>query len=290
MNEKTFYGLKNDYMFHAVMQDSRKALEDLISALTDIPKDKIEECCVENPIIYGEDIRAKDIMLDVRILLNNQVRIDVELQVECQQSWPERSLLYWCRLFDTLQAGEWYDQLKPTYHIGILNFTLDKENPEFYSEYRIMNVKTGRIYTDHLVIRDMDLTKVELAIESPQERELKDWALLFRAQSIEEFQMLAHGNEVFENMAVTLEKYNEDARIREQCLAREFRQMDLLQQYHSGRKDGKAEGIAEGKAEGKDVMSRLLSLLIAEERLDDVKRISSDPAFREELIKEYGLE
>jgi hypothetical protein len=48
--------------------------------------------------------------------------------------------------------------------------------------------------------------------------------------------------------------------------------------------------MTEGKAEGKDIMSQLLSLLISEDRLNDVKRISSDTVFREKLIKEYGLE
>jgi len=256
VNYKEFYGLKNDYMFHAVLQECPPALADLISALMGIPRNETIDCRVENPLVFGSNVNAKDIALDVCVLLNNSTRIDVELQVENQKIWTERTLLYWCRVYDRLKAGEYYDKLIRTYHIGLLNFTLDPEDPEFYSEYRITNLRNGKEYSDKLVLRNLDLTRPELAGESEQERRLHDWVMLFGANTLEEFQSLAKGNEVFEKMAVTLATLNEDEKIRMQCTARQFYEWDLNSHYHEGLKEGQEIGEAIGREEKyRDVIS-----------------------------------
>ena len=58
----------------------------------------------------------------------------------------DRSLLYLCRAFDDLKKGVKYTDLKPTIHIGILDFSPFPEEKEFYSEYQLMNIKTHRFY------------------------------------------------------------------------------------------------------------------------------------------------
>ncbi|MDD6168811.1 MAG: PD-(D/E)XK nuclease family transposase, partial [Lachnospiraceae bacterium] len=77
--EKIRYGLKNDYMFRAAMQSNEKVLRGLVCALLDLRMDEIRECVIENPIILGEDIDDKTCILDVKILLNNDKRLNIEL-------------------------------------------------------------------------------------------------------------------------------------------------------------------------------------------------------------------
>ena len=72
-------------------------------------------------------------------------------------------MLYWSRAYGHLEVGHDYDELKETIHIGILDFTLFPEEPEFYAEYRIRNVRSGRDYTDKFCIRVLDLTLVDQA-------------------------------------------------------------------------------------------------------------------------------
>ena len=60
-----------------------------------------------------------------------------------------------------------------------------------------------------------------------------------------------------------------------------------------GRKEGEAkgrkEGQAKGRKEGEERLGMLMSLLLKENRHDDVAKAASDADFREKLFKEYGI-
>ena len=73
------YGLANDYMFHAVLQSSAEALQGLLSALLDIPESEILSCEVINPIILGDAITEKTCILDIRVILNGDRQINIEM-------------------------------------------------------------------------------------------------------------------------------------------------------------------------------------------------------------------
>lgn len=92
-------------------------------------------------------IYDKDVILDLDILLNHDRRLNIEMQVVAQTDWPERSLYYLCRTFCSLCKGDQYGDVMPALHIGILDFTLFPNHPEFDSQNRILNVKTKRIYS-----------------------------------------------------------------------------------------------------------------------------------------------
>ena len=48
-------------------------------------------------------------------------------------------------------------------------------------------------------------------------------------------------------------------------------------------------GIEKGKVEGKKQMALLVKKLLDQSRIDDVKRVSEDEAYRDQLIKEFGI-
>ena len=50
-----------------------------------------------------------------------------------------------------------------------------------------------------------------------------------------------------------------------------------------------AKGLAEGRSEGADRMASLGDLLLKKGRTDDLRRSFSDPAYREQLFKEFGI-
>ncbi len=52
---------------------------------------------------------------------------------------------------------------------------------------------------------------------------------------------------------------------------------------------GVAKGIAEGVAEGEARKNALIDKLLADNRLDDLKRSTTDEAFCNRLYEEYGL-
>ena len=56
-----------------------------------------------------------------------------------------------------------------------------------------------------------------------------------------------------------------------------------------GERRGEQRGIAMGVLQGEARMSELVSCLLADGRLEDLKRSTGDVSFREQLLKEYCL-
>ena len=247
--KRKFYGMRNDYMFHAVLQKNEEVLRNLLATLLEIDEAEIESCHIENPIELGKEIEGKECILDVKLTLNNDKVINIELQVYKQTYWINRSLLYWARTYDNLKSGQDYSMLLPAYHIGILDFTLFENHPKFMAQYQILDVEDGYLYSDKLCIKVLDLTQLEKAKQEPEtNKKLLKWASIFKAETLEELEQLASGEEVFENMVVTMKKLSEDEKIRMQCEAREDYERSLLTEYNAGKSEGIEQGLQQGIA------------------------------------------
>ena len=139
--------------------------------------------------------------------------------------------------------------LLPAYHIGILDFTLFENHPKFMAQYQILDVEDGYLYSDKLCIKVLDLTQLEKTKQEPEtNKKLLKWASIFKAETLEELEQLASGEEVFENMVVTMKKLSEDEKIRMQCEAREDYERSLLTEYNAGKSEGIEQGIQQGIA------------------------------------------
>lgn len=248
MTEQKFYGMRNDYMFKAVLQESQEVLRNLVAVLMGIDESTITSCEIVNPIELGKSMDAKECILDVKLVLNDTQIINIELQIRKEASWPERSLLDWSRAFDCIRSGDDYSLLKPTYHIGILDFTLFENNPEFYAEYLLMSRNTGKIYTDKISMRVLDLSKIENAREG--EEKLVKWAKIFRAKTMAELETLAAEEEVLKSMVAHIRELSEEEKIRQQCEAREDYERRLLTEYRAGERSGIERGLKQGKERG----------------------------------------
>ncbi|MBD5449781.1 MAG: hypothetical protein HDR28_06435 [Lachnospiraceae bacterium] len=93
--------MTNDYLFRALLQRSNSALRGLICSLLHLSDDDVISVEIMNPIELGKSVAAKDFFLDVKVSLNGQIVIQLEMQVINQYNWPERSLSYLCRTFDS---------------------------------------------------------------------------------------------------------------------------------------------------------------------------------------------
>ena len=114
---KIDYTLMNDCMFHIVMQSNENVLKGLVCALLRLNRDDVQSVTILNPLEFGDRIRDKEYILDIKVLLNNAVIINIELQVRTQDFWSDRSLAYLCRLFGNLEKGEDYFDVRPAYNI-----------------------------------------------------------------------------------------------------------------------------------------------------------------------------
>ena len=213
--------MTNDYLFRALLQQNNKVLKGLISSLLHLSLDEIISVEITNPIELGKSIDAKDFFLDIKVLLNSDTVINLEMQVINEHNWPERSLSYLCRSFDGLNRGENYLEAKPVIQISLLDFTLFPEYPEFYATYQFLNVKNCIKYSDKLRLHVLDLTRIDIATKEDRQYQIDYWAALFKATTWEELKMLAEKNESIAEATETVYKLSEEEKIRLQCEARE---------------------------------------------------------------------
>lgn len=240
------YTLTNDYLFHIVFQRNKKILRGLIQSLLNLKDEEIIDIKLENPITPGEHIDDKTITLDLLITLNHNRKINIEMQIVNGKDWPERSLTYLCKTFDNLKSGEDYINVMPVIHIGILDFTLFPNYPEFYSHYAIKNIINNNIYSDKLLINVLDLTQIDIATETDIACGLQHWAKLFKATTWEEIQMLTANYKDLENIVDIVQEALADKDIRLQCEARERYERDRISLYNSGHREGHAAGLNVG--------------------------------------------
>lgn len=103
------------------------------------------------------------------------------MQIVKEEAWPERSLTYLCDIFKNLEKGEPYSHVRPAIHIGLLDYDLFPEEPEFYATYHLANDVTHRIYTSKFSLSVLSLNRTELATAEDKKYGIDYWAKLFKA-------------------------------------------------------------------------------------------------------------
>ncbi|MCR5733713.1 MAG: Rpn family recombination-promoting nuclease/putative transposase [Lachnospiraceae bacterium] len=283
------YKFTNDGMFHIVLQRNEKVLRGLIGSLLHLKQEEIEKVEITNPIMPGEDISDKEIILDIRLILNDAQLINLEMQVANTGSWPERSLTYLCRNFDNLKAGEDYDKVKPCLHIGIIDFDLFEhdEDHEFYSKYRLGNVNNHRLYTTKFGINVLNLRHVDNATEDDIADGLDVWAKAFKATTWEELKMLAEEYENIKEVATSIFAVSEDEAVKLYLEARERYDRDMLSSHNFGVRQGREQEQANTQREKERADA-------AEERADAEKERADAAEARikelEEALRKNNIE
>ncbi|MDO4345508.1 MAG: PD-(D/E)XK nuclease family transposase [Eubacteriales bacterium] len=147
----------------------------------------------------------------------------------------------------------------------------------FYNEYPLLNSKTHHKFTGNFSLRMLDLSQTDTVTDEVRASALYYWACLFKAKCWEEICMLAEKNEGIRDAAVKLRVLSEEEKIQLQCEGRERYRMDMS--------CSRKEGYAEGQASINELHSRLLT----DNRIEDLKRSTTDPAFQIQLLEEYGI-
>jgi predicted transposase/invertase (TIGR01784 family) len=160
-------------------------------------------------------------VLDLRVEMNDNTIIDLEMQVRDNHDWPERTLSYMCRCFDDLKRGQGYQKVKGVHHIGFLDYSLFEDSPEFYSVYRLRNEKNGKLYTGKFSITVVELKQINLATDDDRAKHRDLWARFFKAGSWEELKMLAQQDTNIYNAVTAVHKLTQDEEFREKYRARE---------------------------------------------------------------------
>lgn len=205
------FRMTNDVLFHILFEASDMALRGLLCSLLRLRDSDIRSIEIQNPIQFGQTVLSKEFILDLKLLLNNDTSINVEMQVLKFEHWTERSLSYLCRSYDKLHKGGSYANAKTAIHIGILDHDLFPEDEaRFYTTYHLADDVTHKIYTGKFQLSVLYLNHVDQATEEDIAYHLDYWAKFFKATTWEELKMLAEKNPMFTEATKTVYNATED--------------------------------------------------------------------------------
>ena len=289
-----YVALTNDLLFHMVFSMNKLALKSLLSSLLNMPEEKIVDIDILNPLQYNDSIDTKITVLDLRVHLNEQEFILVEMQVRRFESWTNRTLVYACRDVIQQSRGEEfsYGKLQPVIQIAIMSHTLFPDHKRFFARYDLKDAE-GYCFSDKLQFYVMDLTAIDQASDREKENGLVDWAKAFTARNWEAVDRIE--NRGVMEAKKTMETIMSTPSQREMIWDRRRALLDWKSEIEDsiakGRAEGRVEGRAEGRAEGEETgIKAMVQVFRNEMKLDDqtiLNRIMKIFTLSEKTARKY---
>lgn len=240
--QRTFIPPKSDIAFKELMR-CEEVRRQFIGDVLGIPQEEIKSVRLENTFLSRRNRKEKQCILDVRILLNDNRKINVELQVRRLAYWDKRSLFYLSKMYtEEFFTGQRYDRLKKCIVISILDFSGD-DNPGYHKVYHLRD-QEGRLYSDQFEVHIIELNK-ELTGNG-----LDDWIRLFRVESEKELEEMQSGNAGVMRAVEEVRTMNLRKWLRTMYEARLKAQRDQWAIEEAIKEDSMAAGLAEGRAKG----------------------------------------
>lgn len=278
-DEKITVKLTNNYAFQKIFKNT-KIVKGFLMALLDLKEYEIKKIEITDPFTLGENDEEKEGILDIKLILNQNRKINIEMQNTYQDDWTERSLFYNCRMFtDGLKKGHPYGEIPPCIHVGILNFN-QMISPNYYHKFSLMDEKTKEIYSRKFQFHMLELKKLKYAKEKQQRKPLYQWAKLIAAQTWEELEQESKGNKYMERALEEMIKISQDEMERYLYLREEMAESDRVSQMQSAKRIGRKEGKKEG-----EILKLITQVQKKIARGDSLEKIADDLIEDETVIK-----
>jgi len=253
-----------DDLFMQVVLEEQACTEYILQTILDKTSLKLMEQRLQKrlPNLHGRALVLDCLCIDEKGLLYN-----IEVQNSSAGAIPKRAR-YHAALMDThtLKKGEKFSKLPESYVIFITDKDVLGEGEQLYQIERVIR-KSGNLFKDgsHILYfntarqDDNALGKLAKDFKEANPKEIQSEVLSHRVASLKEGNLDREGEK---KMNVLLEKY---------------------------RKKAVEEGMEKGFEQGKNHLALLVGRLLEAGRMDDLKRVSYDEAYREKLLKEFGL-
>ncbi len=245
--------LKYDFCVKEVMENET-VRRHFISDVLSIPLKDIKSVRILNPFLWKRYKKQKLGILDIQLELNNDAKINIEIQLKQKYNWKKRSVFYLAKMFTAdLRRGEDYEKAKRCVVITILDFELNDCVSTDYHNIYMLRDQNGNLYTDVLELHTIELKKKP---HKEQPCPLDEWHRLFNAETEEDLDMLKLGTKnlgiieaIKELKEISLTdrlRYEHEMKLK----AKRDRRAEDKFVYVQGQKDG----IEIGKAQGFSVL------------------------------------
>ena len=241
--EEKIIKLKLDIIFKRIFGDIRneKIIAAFIEDLLEMEQGSIQKIEIDNVELPPDAMDKKFSRLDLRMTVDHKI-INIEMQVNNDTDFKDRTLFYWAVLFtENLASGEEYGELKKTICINIINFNAFG-CPEYHSRFQPMESKRREVLSDKFDIHFFELKKIKIAKEN---KRMEDWLNLINAETEGELMDVETNTQIQEvrDAIVILRELNADEQVRREAFYREKRLHDEATALGNARREGEADGI-----------------------------------------------
>lgn len=240
---------KIDFAFKEIMRNE-EARTGFLSAVLKLNFSDIQQTILLNTNLDKEHEHEKQGILDVRILMNNNTEIDIEIQLSPLNVWADRSLFYLSKLYiGQIKPGQNYTVFKKCISISILDFILLDDTEEFYSCFHILEDTRHTLYTDKMEFYVIELRKLPKELKEDASDMLL-WAKFINSKTKEEFEMLAEKNKSIAEAYQQLQVISQDEQKQLEYDARQKAIWDYNQGMTEAEERGEQRGLQQGLQQG----------------------------------------
>ncbi len=257
----------DDFMFCEVLRNHPELCLELAELVTGrkILKIRLPQAQKQEKFLY----EGKGVRFDVTFEDDAHTVYDIEMQTTLKKTLNKRSRYYGSMLdMDHLRHGARYSELPNTYIVFIC-----LEDP----------------FTENIAC----YTFREVCLERPDLKLGDGRSIIFintkgengASAELREFCEYLNGHQPASDFTNAINKAVNDQKDDE---AGRRKYMTLEEHYEEEREEGRKEGREEGFAEGQRNISFIIDQLFNSGRVEDARKAVKDPAYMDQLIKEFG--
>ena len=260
-----------------------------ISVVLDIPVESIRSTRLLNTYLWRRYRYQKQGILDVLVELNDDTKINIELQVKAVRNWDRRQLFYLGKMLtEEIPFGRSYDVMKRCVAISILDFNLT-EDRQYHKTY-LLRDEEGRLFSNLVELHVIELNKVLMG------QTIDEWIQFFNVRTESDLDMLRMQtkNEGILEAIKEVEHMSLSRWAKAQYDAHMKRVMDRKAEeayvYDQGVEAGIEQGIEQGIGRGRQLeKERLLKLISSMNAGGDTDKVAllDDPEVLETMQKKY---
>ena len=274
-NNEERYKPTNDYIFSRIFGHKKnwELLKDLLEAI--LPHIQIKNILlVKQFSLAKQTMRNKGGTLDILAILNDDTKVNIEMQVTDLKNTIERSLFYDAGIYhESLYKNENYKNAPRVIGIWILDYNLFDDGP-FHEIAKLKREYENTVLTDKMELHYIQLPKFKEKCKRISSK-LEQWLTFIINDNTEEVKMI--DNEFVQKAEEELEYLNSDEEERELAKMREMAEWD----WNATMASAKEEGIEEGEKKQKIETARKM----LKEKLD-IELIMKITELTEDEIKE----
>ena len=242
------YTVKNDVIFNYLFSHE-DIVKDFLEACL---KEKLDILDVMNQFSLNRAYYDPKIgILDIRVKVNDDKLVDIEMQRGKEKHFVKRILLYTGAFIrGQLEVGDKYEKLKNTIMISIQEHTMFEDTEDYHTVWKLkdeVHPELGNL--EGLEIHFLELEKYRKANPDMHEK-LNQWLALIDTEDKERVDVAMKENDKVKKAINKVDDFMSDEEAKEIVRLREKWQMDYDSSISSAKEDGYEEGHEKGLKDG----------------------------------------